>query len=920
MNRLRTDLTTRILYSTDASILEVLPEGVAYPETAEDLDEILKEAKENNLSLTPRGAATGITGGCLGSGIIVDCSLHLTHILSINPVDQTAEVEPGVIQDQLNHAASSYGLRLGPDTSTGDRATLGGMIGNCAAGSRSLFYGTTRDALIEVDLLLSTGETITLKEIEESAWTQKLKLQSQEGEIYRTLEELRQKHRKQIEQAFPPLPRRASGYALDCLISPFPLNPAKLIAGSEGSLGLIKRAVLKLAHVLKKPILVLLPYHSLQEAFEDTSRLLTYRPISLELIDDKILKAGRNAPQFRNQISWLQEIPQALLVAEFERDAFPEALNKNVIIEDIPTMNEVWQLRKMGLGLLLSKRSYSRALAFIEDLSIPPNHLAPFMKEFLLYLKSCGKEAGIYGHAGPGCMHIRPYVDIRNPEEVEQIKQMMIAITELIRRYHGSLSGEHGDGIIRSWLNPHLFGVEIYDLFLKVKHAFDPLGLMNPHQVVNPLPFEHHLKKSPTQEPHTFFSFQNEGGLALSADLCNGNGACRKREGLMCPSFQVTHEEYDSTRGRANALRAVMRGDFDSKDLSAPELHDILDLCIQCKGCKTECPSHVDMAKMKSEILYHWHQKMGIKLRERLFAHIHRLDELFYPFRNIINPIIEGWFGKWIKKWGGIAADRDLPKLAETKFSELFLKIEQPEGQPLVLINDTYTEYHCPEIGIAAVKLFNHLGYHVTLPQLSCCGRALLSKGFLPEAKDKAKRLIETLAPFAERQIPMVGLEPSCFFSLKDEYRDFYPEALLQIDPYLYLFDDFLETLRPLPLKALKPLEIHLHGHCHHKALEGLSKTELLLKSISGVTLHVIPSGCCGMAGSFGYEAEHSAFSKKIGDLVLFPYLAKLDPKALIIANGFSCRTQIATTGKKALHLAEALLSLQKSGVLNHAD
>lgn len=919
MNDFRSDLTTRILYSTDASILEVLPAGVFFPETEADLDAILAEAKKRTLTLTPRGAATGITGGCLGNGIILDCSLHLTRILSIDPEKRIAVVEPGVIQDQLNQAASVHGLRLGPDTSTGDRATIGGMIANCAAGSRSLFYGTTRDALISVDLLLSSGDTITLKEISESAWKEKLKLQNAEGNIYRTFEELRQKHRSKIEEAFPPIPRRASGYALDCLIGSFPLNPAKLIAGSEGSLGIIKRAALKLVPVLKNPVLVLLPYPSLIEAFEDTKRLLPYKPISLELIDDKILRAGVKAPQFKQKISWLQEIPRALLVAEFEKDSLPAELS-GTVIEDPKTMAEVWQLRKMGLGLLLSKRSYSRALAFIEDLSIPPEHLAPFMKQFLYYLQSCEKDAGIYGHAGPGCMHIRPYVDIRNPEEVQLIKEMMLEITRLIRSYHGALSGEHGDGLIRSWLNPQLFGSEIYALFVQIKRAFDPLGVMNPHQVVDPVPFEEYLKESPPEETKTFFSFQSEGGLALSADLCNGNGACRKREGLMCPSFQVTHEEYDSTRGRANALRGVLRGDYDTKDLSAPVLHDILDLCIQCKGCKTECPSHVDMAKMKSEVLYHWHQRMGIRLRERLFAHIDRLDEWFYPVRKIVNPLMSGSLGRWLKKWGGIAVDRELPQFAETKFSTLFAKIQQPEGYPLVLINDTYTEYHCPEIGVAAVKLFNRLGYHVTLPQLSCCGRALLSKGFLPQAKDKAKRLIESLTPFALRQIPMVGLEPSCFFSLKDEYRDFYPEAIEQIDPYLYLFDDFLETLRPLPLKATSSTEIHLHGHCHHKALEGLSKTQLLLKSISGVSLHLIPSGCCGMAGSFGYEAEHADFSKRIGNLVLFPYLEKLDPDALVVANGFSCRAQIASTGRKAVHLAELLETFKVIGVLEHAN
>lgn len=855
------DPLTCKIYSVDASIFEVLPLGVAIPRNLEELVTIVKIASKHAVPLIPRGAATGISGGCLGLGLIIDTSKYLNKITKIG--SDFAICEPGVIQDHLNEAVDP--LRLGPDTSTGDRATIAGMVANNAAGSRSLYFGSMVDSVEAVSLILSNGEIINFHALNETEWQQKLTLNALEGDIYRTAERIRQK-KESIEKQFPPLPRRSSGYNLRELIKPFPLNLAKLIAGSEGTFGIIASVTVKLVPKLPTTALKLLPFNSMMEAMEAVGPLLDTKPIALEMIDDKILQAGISSPSLRGKLNWLKEIPKALLIAEY-----PGISSET---------ENIWEVRKAGLGLLLSKRSYSRAIAFIEDVSIPPAALPLFMKTFLDYLKSKDKEAGIYGHVGPGCLHIRPYMDIRKKEDVELMKTMMQDVAEMLKTVGGAPSGEHGDGIIRSWLNASFFGKEIYSAFQELKKAFDPLGIMNPHKVVNPLPIDGLLRKSAKQEPKTVLHF--DGGLSLAADLCNGNGACRKSKGVMCPSFQVTNDEYDTTRARANAFRG-------NDNLADPELHDILDLCIQCKGCKTECPSQVDMAKMKSEALFHYQEKNGYSLRNALFAHIDTLHKWSLTNFNINEKLL---------KFIGIGLP--LPKLAPLRFSKT--PLIQPEGKEVVLLSDTYTEFYCPEVGFAAVKVLNSLGYRVIVPPWQCCGRPALSKGFLKHAKANAKRLSAQVMPYMEKNLPIIGLEPSCFFTLFDEYRDFIqgwePKNCYSIDAFLALHS------YPIQVQA----KVALHGHCHQKAMEGMQNTLKILRSIDGLEVIEIPSGCCGMAGSFGYEAEHTAFSKSIGELKLLPFIRKLSLDTSIIASGYSCRTQIQTyTDRKPLHLVEWL-------------
>lgn len=926
------DPITRQVYSVDASIFEIEPLGVVLPKTQEDLQRIVEIAQEFRLPLTVRGAATGISGGCLGQGLIVDLSKYFTRILSIN-VEQTAVTcQPGVIQDDLNRALAPLGYRLGPDTSTGNRATLGGMLANNAAGARSLRYGKMADHIRSVDLLLSTGETLTFSAVLEEEWKQKCQQANREGEIYRTLWDIKHTYANEIRQHFPAIPRRVSGYNLDELLSPFPFNVAKLIAGSEGTLGIVTAMTLNIVPKLRVTGLLLFFFNDMLEAMRQVSLLLEEDPLSLEMIDEQIITLGRQSPSLHGRLEWLQGDPKAILIFEAEDatlEAVTEKLNhvKNrtpqphTLLLDPVHMAHVWDLRKAGLGILLSKRTYSRAIAFVEDISVPPLQLAPFMEKFCAYLAKQGKTAGIYGHVGSGCMHIRPYLDLHDPNELTLMRQMMLDITALLLEYGGTLSGEHGDGWIRSWLNPKLYGEALMQAFRQMKHAFDPQNLMNPGKIVPTTEQWDHLRANPQaslQSPATFLDFEPEGGFELAADLCNGNGLCRKKEGVMCPSFQVTNNEFHSTRARAQALRAIIHKRLPLESFTSQGLYDVMDLCISCKGCKTECPSQVDMAKFKSEFLYHYQEKHGYSLRTQLFGRIGKWTSRMSPFASFFNWMNQTWVAKKTLASIGISPQRTLPTLAKQRFSHWFASYAQPSNLPhnLVLFNDTFTEFNHPQVGQAAVKFLNRLGYHVLLPTWSCCGRPALSKGLLPYARQQAHQLIEHLWPYVQKGYPIVGLEPSCLLTLRDDYNGLLEASdktkLEQVVALCLTLDEFLAQLvEQGTWPSLTPIftrKVKVHGHCYQKALVGMKPTLKVLKAVPGFQVEEIHSGCCGMAGSFGYEKEHESISLQIGELHLFPAVRACSAEDWIIASGTSCRHQIHDgTGRQALHLAEAL-------------
>jgi FAD/FMN-containing dehydrogenase/Fe-S oxidoreductase len=926
----------RKIYSVDASIYEIEPIGILQPKSKADIIAAVKIAAKHQVPVIARGAATGITGGCLGRALIIDHSRYLNHIESINFHDKFAVCQPGVVQDTLNKILAVRHLRLGPDTSTGDRATLGGMMANNSAGARSLFYGKMVDHVIGLELVLASGETIYFQEVDEQELKHKLALPNSEGHIYREVCRIRDQYRHEIEHHFPPLPRRVSGYNLDELLKPGPLNICKLIVGSEGTLGIATQIKVKITEMPMHEGLCLLFFHSPEESFRTINSIMKHCPLSLELIDNQIIARGRESPSMRDKLEWLQGNPQAMLVAEFQASSNDRLLEKlqhfadqmkaegigyiQYCIADKQQMKNVWNLRKSGLGLLLSKRSYSRAVAFIEDLSILPSKLPDFMEKFLTYLKSVGKEAGIYGHVGSGCMHIRPYIDMRDPSELELMKKILEDVSDLVLEYQGALSGEHGDGLVRTWLTQKMFGDKIYQAFKELKAAFDPHHLMNPGKIVEGQPFLENLRLSPStsiSKIDTFLDFSSEGGFELAVDLCNGNGLCRKSEGTMCPSFQATDNEYDSTRARAQALRTMIHSPNPIEKFTDESLYDVLDLCLQCKGCKTECPSQVDMAKMKTEFLYHYQKKHGISLRNRLFGHLSKLLAWGGKFPGTSNFMLSHPIGKALMKKLGVTTHRPFPKLSKKRFSSIVesQKSTQCHGQ-VVLFNDTYTEFISPEIGVAAVKVLRALGYEVVIPSWKCCGRPLLSKGLLPEARRQAQELVHHLLPYALKDIFIVGLEPSCLLTIIDDYPSLLPQEKLDILlAKTVTFEEFLNRhilndLLPLKFKS-QHSSVKYHMHCYQKSIKGAYAFHKIFNAIPNCESAEIKSGCCGMAGSFGYENEHYEISMKIGNLALFPAIRHSLLSSKIIANGFSCRTQIDQgTDRKTLHLAQFLAEL----------
>lgn len=859
----------RVIYRTDASMFEVEPLAVVLPKNAEEIVKTVQIAKKYKIPLTARGAATGLAGGCLGSGIIVDTSRYLRGILKIDLEKRSVTCQPGVVQDELNEALKPLGFRLGPDTSTGSRATIGGMVGNNSAGAKSLKYGSMVDHIVSCKAVLSNGELTHFDDKPTHA-----------QERVRAILKASQ---KEIERKFPKLPRRVSGYCLDKLNEP--LNLAKLFCGSEGTLGILTEVELKLSPLIGKSETFLFFYNTLQEAFEAVPDLLKKRPVALELIDKPIIDLAKS----KNMVQWLPEGKEAMLVMEIENSK-----EKGITPQEAKS---VFEMRKKGLELLLSKRSYERALSFIEDIALPPEQMAPFMKTFLPYLQAQFSQVIVYGHVGAGCMHVRPFADLREPTTKEKMKLVQKKTLSLLKTINGTMSGEHGDGLVRSWLNPFLFGDKIMRTFGAIKHLFDPDNLMNPGKIIaDEEPFEHIRSHPNDKGVSTFLDFTPEGGLPLAADLCNGNGLCRKKEGLMCPSFQATHDEFDSTRGRADALRSLFNGQADGRPTK--EVIDILDLCLECKGCKKECPSSVDMAKMKAEMLYQYQELKGYK--GRLFAHLPKLLMLAVKM-----PLLYKLANTYLfKKLFKIDTERSLPQVTGETFSSWASNYRQegPFHQEVCLISDTYTEFLDPSIGQSALRLLNRLGFKVHVPNWSCCGRPPFSKGHLKVAKKQFMNHIEQLTPF--KSMPILSLEPSCASMLLEDGKSLAGQTVdvHRIDSFLLrLFEEFPEIA-----PKCAPCPVLIHTHCHQKASNEEKSTYKLLKLL-GFEAIEIPSGCCGMAGSFGYEEGHKEISKKIAELQLLPFL-DAHAGVELVACGTSCRSQISHFRDiKAQHVVEFL-------------
>jgi len=956
------DKTMRTLYATDASAYKEMPLAVAVPKTAADIQKIIAFARENGTSIIPRAAGTSLAGQVVGNGIVVDISQHFTKILSVDQTNKTAWVEPGVIRDELNIHLKSFKLFFGPETSTSNRCMIGGMVGNNACGARSVVYGSTREHLLEIKGFLADGNEVTFGALTNEEFEDKCNginvVSELEQSIYLQAKEILSdvKNRDLFDEQFPKksIPRRNTGYALDLLADSKPFgtkdekfNFCKLIAGSEGTLFFSTAIKLNLVDALK-PYAALICVHceSINESLKANLEALKFKPDSVELIDHYILECTKeNIEQSKNRF-FVQGDPKAILAVEFLRDSQEEILEIAKAMEEqmraknlgyyFPIVfgedtNKVWNLRKAGLGLLSNIPGDAKAVAVIEDTAVDVNDLPDFIEEFNAILHERNLNCVHYAHAATGELHLRPIIDLKTKEGAVLFRTIATDIAHLVKKYKGSLSGEHGDGRLRGEFIPLMLGEEIYELFQKVKHTWDPWGIFNPGKIVNTPPMDSSLRYTPGQDtpmPETYFDFSDNNGILRAAEMCNGSGDCRKTEksgGTMCPSYMATRDEKHTTRARANMLRETITNSTKENRFDDEGLLEVLDLCLSCKGCKSECPSNVDMAKLKAETLQQYHDKNGVKFRSRLIGNTPKINKLFSNFPGIYNLSTKGFLGNFIKKATGFAVERKLPLMHKITFAK-WMKNHKQTGDfingTVYLYNDEFLNYYDVEIGQTAVKLFNHLGYKVEIPAIGISGRTYLSKGMLKEAR----KIAETNTKAFHKHIPanavLVGIEPSAILSFRDEYpalcRGELKTKAKQFAERTLLIEEFLakelEEGR-ISEKAFTDKEerVRMHGHCFQKALSSLVPLKKILSLPKNYTVLNIPSGCCGMAGSFGYEAEHYDISMKIGELVLFPTIRSEQEATIISASGTSCRHQISDgTGKTALHPVEILFNALK--------
>lgn len=933
MSIIHTDSLTKLLYSTDASLYEEIPKGVSYPETIDDIQNLVLKSVEDGFPITARSAGTSLAGQTTGTGVIMDVSRYMTNILEINPDQHFTHIQPGVIRDTLNRESAQFGLQFGPDTATTNRCMLGGMIGNNSCGSFSIKHKTTREHILEIEAVLSDGSIAIFKPHSNDELQLKLKHKSLEGDIYREMLQMLREHKESILESYPhpDIIRRNTGYALDrlCEMDPItpggrPFNLAELLCGSEGTLAMTASAKVNLAPLPKAKAILVSQFQSLREAMLATVEIVKWEPAAVELVDHIILDATKgNIEQSKNRF-FLEGEPKFILIIQFEGDDLNglelkakelshKLIKENLgyahpVISDADKMRRVWDLRKAGLGLLMGLGTESRSPTFVEDTAVRVEDLPDYVDEFQQILNKHKTTCVFYAHASVGELHLRPMVDTTKPEGIATMKEIAQEVAELVKKYRGSLSGEHGDGRARAPYIETVLGAAMMPLLYRVKEIWDPENRFNPGKIVNPKPIDTNLRFSPEyQKPgvETQFSWRSAGGFDAAIEQCNGAGVCRKLAesgGTMCPSYHATREEKDSTRGRANLFRQLFSGKqqdaFSSRDLKGA-----LDLCLSCKACKSECPANVDMAKMKAEFLHGWHTKNGVSLGERFFGQpekLYPLASIFAPITNFISR--QRSVKRFFESLFNIDQRRNLPEFASQTFESWFRKnraeFQQQGKKQVILLVDLFTNYHEPEIAKSACDVLKKLGYHILVPGVWPTGRPQLSKGLLKEAAKICEDNIRRFYPFAELGIPIIGLEPSELLTLRDEYTDLCSDADLEkaktIAAHSFLWEEFIATelIAGEQLDIGKGETIYIHGHCHTKALVGNAPLIQSLKQLDFNPVE-LQTGCCGMAGSFGYEKDKYDVSMKVGEQLLFPALRETEKEAIICAPGFSCRHQI---------------------------
>jgi FAD/FMN-containing dehydrogenase/Fe-S oxidoreductase len=932
----RFDQLSRVLYSTDASNYQIEPVGVVIPRTAEDLIGAVQIARRFDTAILPRGGGTSLAGQAVGNALVIDLSKYLNKIQSVDPESKTVCVQPGIYLEQLNRQLRKYNLMFGPDPSTARIATMGGVVGNNATGAHSILYGMAGDHVDACRLVAYDGDVIDLKADDEN------KLSSNnsgdtKGLLLKRLADLRESHSASIKDEFPRHWRRASGYSLNYFLDT-PFNPAKLLAGSEGTLGLASELTLNLVTRPSCTGLVILQFNEIGEAMDVVPVILEQNPSAVELIDRMMIDLTRKHPGFASMLTFITGSPEAVLVVEFYGENVKEIGLKsrnmtshlrgkkiNCTMKYAHTQeeqNRVWGVRRAGLGLLMSARNDYKPIPCIEDVSVPVEKLANYVRDILEVMNRLGTKAAFYGHASAGCLHIRPLVNLKSEDGVFVMEELTEEALGLAIRYGGVLSGEHGDGLQRSHLNERLFGPKLYHAMQELKEAFDPDGIFNPGKVVDGSSNIKNLrygKDYKTAEIKTYLDWSSDKGFSGAVEMCNGQGVCRKiDEGIMCPSYIATRDERDTTRARANAFRAVLSGQIPTEDLSKEEMKDVFDLCVSCKACKSECPSNVDAAKMKIEFLANYNAVHRISVRDRLFAYVHETSRIASSVAPLSNFFSDNRITQWILSQLGIHPKRSLPHLASEKFTDWFknrpVYSQNSAGKRVVYFHDTWVSYYQPEVGKAAVKLLEAAGFEVIIvPNRVCCGRPMLSKGMVEPARKRALKNVSLLSRYVRDGVPVIGTEPSCILTFRDEYRDLLPgdedAKILAENSFLleeFLFRMFENEKCNISWKQQRP-SVLFHGHCHARSLVGNSASTYIL-SQAGCKVSESGAGCCGMAGGFGYETEHYEISKAIGEDRLFPAVRDAKPETVISVSGVSCEHQIEYfTGRKPKHIAQVL-------------
>lgn len=962
----RFDTVSRALYSTDASVYQIQPIGVVIPKSRADLVRTVEICRDLRCPLTIRGGGTSQAGQAIGVGVQIDTSRFFNRILEVSPSERWARVEPGIVLDELNTHLRPQGLRFAPDVSTANRATIGGMIANNSSGARSIVYGKTIDHVLELEVVLADGSLAHFRPLSDAELDEASRGDSLEARCYREVRRLGRESAGEVDRRYPKILRRVGGYNLDCFVRPVaPCNLAKLIVGSEGTLAVVLEAKLSLVALPGAKAVMAIQFDSLLDALDATPAILAHRPSAVEVMDRFILGHTAESPALdRLRRTFVEGDPGALLCVEFYGDRTDElpprldALERDLSgrgfgtryykTTDAAAQARIWNLREAALGLSMAMKGDAKSISFVEDTAVAPERLREYIERFLAMLARHDTIAGVYAHASVGCLHVRPVVNLKTADGVRKFEAIARESADLVLEFGGALSGEHGDGLVRSPFTRKMFGPVLYEAFQTIKRTFDPDGILNPGKIVDAPPLTANLRYGPgyvTPTPTTWFDYSEYGGMGGAVDMCSGLGVCRKTlDGTMCPSYMATREEAHSTRGRANVLRLAMTGRLGEAGLGDEGVREVLDLCLECRACKAECPVGVDMARFKSEFLADYWRRHGIPRRARVLGHIHELSRWGSRLAPLSNWTVGSLAGRWVnERVLGLDRRRRPPGWSRRTFAKAFARrrhrirlkpdptpypdgsrrsTAHPDGSrrsaQALLFNDTFTNYYSPQIGMAGADVLEAAGMPVALAPNGCCGRPLISQGLLEEARARAAHNADALYGPASQGQAIVFFEPSCLSAVREDGPGLLSGEMQRrariVAERTVLFEELLEE-RLLRGEAILPLgngpdTILLHAHCHQKSMGLLAPTRALLSRLPGSAVVDLDAGCCGMAGSFGYVREHFDISRAIAERRLLPAVRALGPRSVLVATGTSCRSQVDDlAGVRALHPAELLRS-----------